>query len=139
VKIVVDASIAVKWFTDEIHAQAARRLLTDRHDLLAPELIYAEVANAFLKRWRRKEMSRESVDDTVTQFRRAPLKTAATVGLLAAAWQIAVRHDRSIYDALYVALAASQSCPLVTADRKLFNALKDHARVVQLLWVEDVL
>ncbi len=138
-KIVVDASIAVKWFTDEIHAQAARRLLTDRHDLLAPELIYAEVANAFLKRWRRKEMSRESVDDAVTQFRRAPLKTAATVGLLAAAWQIAVRHDRSIYDALYVALAASQSCPLVTADRKLFNALKDHAKVVQLLWVEDVL
>jgi predicted nucleic acid-binding protein len=139
VKIVVDASIAVKWFTDEIHAQAARRLLTDRHDLLAPELIYAEVANAFLKRWRRKEMSRESVDDAVTQFRRAPLKTAATVGLLAAAWQVAVRHDRSIYDALYVTLAASQSCSLVTADRKLFNALKDHARVVQLLWVEDVL
>lgn len=83
-------------------------------------------------------MSRESVDDAVTQFRRAPLKTAAAVGLLAAAWQIAARHDRSIYDALYVALASSQSCALVTADRKLFNALKDHAGVVRLLWVEDV-
>lgn len=137
-KIVLDASIAVKWFADEIHADAARRLLTDRYDLLAPELIYAEVANAFLKRWRRKEMSRKSVDDAVTQFRRAPLKTAAVVGLLAAAWQIAARHDRSIYDALYVALASSQSCALVTADRKLFNALKDHAGVVRLLWIEDV-
>lgn len=137
-KIVLDASIAVKWFADEIHADAARRLLTDRYDLLAPELIYAEVANAFLKRWRRKEMSRESVDDAVTQFRRAPLKTAAVVGLLAAAWRIAARHDRSIYDALYVALASSQSCALVTADRKLFNALKDRAGVVRLLWVEDV-
>ncbi|MDF0668036.1 MAG: type II toxin-antitoxin system VapC family toxin [Nitrospira sp.] len=137
-KIVLDASIAVKWFADEIHDDAARRLLAERHELLAPELIYAEVANAFLKRWRRGEMSRESVDNAVVQFARAPLKTAATAGLLAAAWQIAMRHDRSVYDALYVALAASQSCPLVTADRKLFNALKDHAGVVHVLWVEDL-
>ena len=138
-KIVLDASIAVKWFADEIHADAARRLLADSHELLAPDLIYAEVTNAFWKRWRRGEMSRESVDDAVIQFARAPLKTAATVGLLAAAWQIATRHDRSVYDALYVALASSQTCPLVTADKKLFNALKDRAGVVHLLWVEDVL
>lgn len=83
-------------------------------------------------------MSWESVDDAVTQFRRAPLKTAAVVGLLAAAWQIAARHDRSISDALYVALASSQSCALVIADRELFHALKDHAGVVRLLGGEDV-
>jgi predicted nucleic acid-binding protein len=138
VKLVLDASIAVKWFADEVHSDAARRLLTGQYELVAPELIYAEVANAFVKRWRRNEVSRELAEDAVVHFGRAPLRTAPTVGLLTAAWKIATEYDRSLYDALYVALAVTQSCPLVTADRRLFNSLEHHDQIVHMLWVEDV-
>jgi predicted nucleic acid-binding protein len=138
VRIVVDASVAVKWFVDEVHADSARRLLNDQYNLLAPDLIWAEVANAFWKRWRRGEMSRASVDDALSQFRRAPLDTAQMAGLLTSAWEIAAQHNRSVYDTLYFALASSQTCPFVTADRKLFNSLKDHTLTAHLLWVEDL-
>ena len=36
---VVDASVAIKWFVPEIHAEAARRLLREGITLLAPDLI----------------------------------------------------------------------------------------------------
>ena len=35
-RFVVDASVAIKWFVPEIHADAARRLLREGMTLLAP-------------------------------------------------------------------------------------------------------
>jgi predicted nucleic acid-binding protein len=45
--------------------------------------------------------------------------------------------DRSFYDGLYVALAARAGCPLVTADRKLYNSLRDGDLAESLIWVEN--
>ncbi len=45
--------------------------------------------------------------------------------------------DRSIYDSLYVALALRERCKLVTADRRLYNALS-LAFSDTMLWVEDI-
>ena len=53
-RFVVDASVAIKWFVPEIHAEAARRLLREGITLLAPDLIWAEVANAL---WRMRRRS----------------------------------------------------------------------------------
>ena len=39
------------------------------------------------------------------------------------AYRIAVTHDRSVYDALYVALAQQRDTRLITADTRLYNAL----------------
>jgi predicted nucleic acid-binding protein len=44
--IVVDASVAAKWFLPEADSEAAGRLLTGRRKLLAPDLIRIEVAAA---------------------------------------------------------------------------------------------
>jgi len=41
-RIVVDASVAVKWVLREEHGAAARRVLSTRQ-LLAPHLLWAEV------------------------------------------------------------------------------------------------
>jgi len=43
---VVDASVAVKWLVDEPLSAQAAKLLDDDLPLAAPELIYAEAANA---------------------------------------------------------------------------------------------
>jgi predicted nucleic acid-binding protein len=48
--IVVDASVAVKWFIHEPDRPAARRLLVPQSRLIAPDLIVAEVASAMWKR-----------------------------------------------------------------------------------------
>ena len=43
---VVDASVAIKWLVDEPLSERAAKLLKDDLPLAAPELIYAEAANA---------------------------------------------------------------------------------------------
>ncbi len=46
------------------------------------------------------------------------------MGLIKAAFPIAVRHDRAIYDALFVAVAEKLGVLGVTADEPLYNAVK---------------
>ena len=44
--------------------------------------------------------------------------------LAARAWQL--RHSLTFYDALYLALAESLNCPLITADKRIERAHPDH-------------
>ncbi len=44
--VVVDASVALKWFVDEAGSNQARLLLIRDLSLVAPDLIVAEVCNA---------------------------------------------------------------------------------------------
>ena len=57
--------------------------------------------------------------------------------MLEAAIEIALRTGRTVYDSQYVALAVQIGCRLVTADEKLYNALKDGPLGTNILWVED--
>ena len=63
-RVVVDASVAIKWFVPEVHAETARCLLREGMTLLAPDLIWAEVANALWRKWREKELSAEAVQES---------------------------------------------------------------------------
>lgn len=136
-RFVVDASVVVKWFLPEDHAEAAQRLLEDDHDLLSPDLLRAEVGNVMWKRWRRGEVSAEEANEALRDLGRLPLKIETSEPLMTAAWAVSERFDRSFYDSLYVALAARAGCPLVTADRKLYNSLLDGDLAERLIWVEN--
>ena len=57
--------------------------------------------------------------------------------LLEAALDIALRIGRTVYDSLYMALAVQLDCRLVTADEKLYNALKNEPLGTRILWLED--
>jgi predicted nucleic acid-binding protein len=137
-RIVVDASVVVKWLLPEIHSEAAKRLLADELQLWAPDLVWSEVGNVLWKRWRRGELPADVVQALLRDFRRFPLSVHPSDLLLQAAWEVAHALDRSFYDSLYLALAAALDCPLVTADRKLWNALQDGLTRASLLWVEEI-
>jgi predicted nucleic acid-binding protein len=51
---------------------------------------------------------------------------------------VARRSDRSFHDGLYVALAAPSDCPVVTADRKLYNSLRREDLAERMVWVEEL-
>src|SRR5437899_588006 len=122
-KIVVDASVAVKWFLPEAHSAAAARLLDAEFLLCAPDLIGPELANTVWKKVRRGEISRGEADEILAAFDNLAIEVIPTKVLLPAAFQVAVALDRSVYDSLYVALAVAQECPLITADRKFHSAV----------------
>jgi len=139
-KLVVDTSVAIKWFVPEIHSAAAVRLLDPEFILCAPDLIGPELANTVWKKLRRGEISRGEADEILAAFDKLPIEVVPTKALLPAAFQVATALDRSVYDSLYIALAVAEECSLVTADRKLHSAVPTSAALAaHMLWVEDEL
>ncbi len=136
--IVVDASVAIKWFIPEVHAISATRLLHTSLQFIAPDLIFAEVGNILWKKYRSKELTLDTAGAILDDFKRLPFHSHENESLLDTAWQIATTHQCTIYDSLYVALAQAEGCLLVTADRALHNTLSTTHLASLLLWVEDI-
>jgi predicted nucleic acid-binding protein len=136
-RFVVDASVAIKWFVPEVHHQAARRLLHEGFELLSPDLVRPEVGNVLWKKWCRGELSAGEAVAILRDLGRFPLRIRTSESLMEGAWAVAERFGRSFYDGLYVALAVETESSLVTADSRLYNALRDEALADNLLWVEE--
>lgn len=117
-RIVVDASIVVRWYVsdDPLHLQALET--KQRHDLLAPAVLQAETANALWKYVRRDMLK---VDDACESVAVLPDLIALVEDrlLLASAQRLSAANDRPVYDCLYLALAQREALDLVTADRSL--------------------
>ncbi len=137
-RLIVDASVAVKWFLPEAHTEAARRALSGNHTLLAPDLITAEFGNVLWKRWRRGEIEGNAAAGMLRDFTQAPIEIVPSHLLIATAWGIARRFTRSFYDSLYLALAVQADGALLTADRSFYNALRHQTTSLRLCWVEDL-
>ncbi len=137
-RLVVDASVAIKWFVPEVYAAPAHRLLRQDTTLLAPDLVWAEVGNALWRKWRAGELTATEVERILSDFRRFPLRIHSGESLYGVAWAVAQASGRTFYDCLYLALAMSSGCPVVTADRRFFNGLANAPWIDHCLWVEDV-
>jgi predicted nucleic acid-binding protein len=123
--VVVDASVAVKWFLPEEGSEQAESLLGGKFRLIAPDLLWTEVANVLWKIARRGSMTADEAQQMLRDASAMPIEIAESLPLLPEALRIATAADRSVYDSLYVALAAREKASMVTADRKLVNALAD--------------
>jgi predicted nucleic acid-binding protein len=121
-RIVIDASVAVKWVLREQHVATARQVLATK-ELLAPHLLWAEVGNILWKRQRRRESSIEEVRRMLAEFQRLPVTTFAHWPFLAAALDLAISLEQTVYDCLYLALAEARNSVMVTADRRFYDAV----------------
>ena len=137
--LVLDASVAVKWFFDEPYTAAALSVLESlqagAHRVVAPELIYAELGNAVWKRVVRGAIARDDGFAVITAFRRLPIGVIPSRELLVAAYWLAVEHGRSLYDALYLALSVESGADFVTADEALYRAVE--RRLPNTRWLGD--
>ena len=136
--VVVDASVAIKWFLPERHDDAALRLLRAEHRLVAPDLLFPEVGNVLWKRVRRREATVQEAGAVLDALRVVPLEVQASQPMMPVAFEIACATGRTVDDSLYLALAVLRECPMVTADRKLYQALERGRFAHHLLWVTEV-
>ena len=120
---VVDASVVIKWFVPEVHSDAARRLLQSQNQYVAPDLLFAETANTIWKKVRRGEVSRRDGEGLVADVGRAAVQTVPCRALAADAYALASASGRTVYDAMYLALALRLDTRLITADERLAGAL----------------
>ncbi len=137
-RVVVDASVVAKWRFPEPYAEAAIRLLERGRELWTPDLVWAELGNTTWKKWRRNEIDKAAAFEILRSFQTLPLLVFSSKLLTTTAWVLASTFNRSFYDSLYLALAVYQECPVVTADRRLYNAIKQASPEFPILWIEDV-
>ena len=122
--LVVDASVAIKWFVGEEGWQAARDLLVTGRQLIAPDLIIPETCNIAWKKQRRGEIDANAAGAIAIEVAKAFAELSPSAELAEHAWKLAVSHDHSAYDCFYVALAGRRGAHLVTADARLLALAK---------------
>ena len=134
-RLVIDASVAVKWLIPEAGSEQAIALIADGHDLYAPDLLVSEIGNVLWKKSRGKAISATATQRLMTEFLSIRLHWIDSRSLAADALEIARRYDRSFYDSLYLALALAVDGELVTADERFANALAStpHAKRIHSL------
>lgn len=120
-RVVVDASVAVKWFVaeDERQVGAARRLLLAGAELLAPGLLLSEVANVMWKKLRLGQVTREQGDAALACVRGFFAHVEPDEELIEPAWRLAAERGHPVYDCVYVALAERMDARLATFDARL--------------------
>lgn len=121
--LIVDASVAIKWFKEEHDSPLARAVLL-ADTLAAPELLVAELCNICWKAFRRALMTVEQMDATAGTIRRYVGLLQPMDPLAPRALAIARALDHPAYDCFYLALAERDLAPLVTADRQFLTRIQ---------------
>lgn len=120
---VVDASVGVKWFVPEVDSDLAIALQEPGNQLHVPSLFDIEVANTIWKKLRRGELTSADAITITTQLPSTPLHRHIDGPLIKPAFEIAEQTGRTVYDSLYLALAAAIGARVISADERFINAL----------------
>jgi predicted nucleic acid-binding protein len=117
-KVVIDSSVAVKWFVREVGHEAAKALLASGGDsFIAPDFMLAEVANVLWRKVRQNEIEVEQVQEAIRALPVDVLVSAAD--LVEPAFDLARQIGHSVYDCLFLACALKvEGSALVIADEK---------------------
>lgn len=104
-----------EWFADAEGRMASSATV---------DLFDAECANALLKRVRRERWPLEVAERALGRVLELPLRRIPIGDVVGDALRLAVGLELSVYDACYVALAATTGLPLVTGDRRMARAAR---------------
>ncbi len=117
--VVVDASVAVKWFVPEAGSAWAERLIATDRILVAPDIMPIEAANAWWKKVRRGEMGKADLDQALAHLLAMGLEWIPTLPLLERAATMAVDIGQPVYDCAYLVACADRGAWIATADERL--------------------
>jgi len=125
VKLVIDASVAIKWYVQEELRPAARQLVLDEHELHTVDLLGIELANIAWKKTIRGEIGQQQANLFVDDRYRYFMHIHRGDDHLRPALRLAFDLRHPVYDCVYLACAVGIGATLVTADRRLLTALID--------------
>lgn len=126
--VVVDASVAVKWFVEEEGREAAMKLFRSTIEKWAPDIVFAEVANVLRRKVRKGEASATQAHQAIETLPDLFSQVVPSADLIRDAWWIAEALDHSVYDCLYLACAEQRGSTLVTADGRFFDKARSRGR-----------
>ena len=133
--LVIDASVACKWFFEEPLSSEARSLATSNTVFTAPDMILAECANVAWRRVRSRAAPQAQAQAFLKTLPHWFDSLTPSERLHETAFAMAVALNHSVYDCLYLALAEREQTRMVTADRVFFKRV---ARSPWKRWVENL-
>lgn len=123
--LVVDASVAFKWFVpvEPLFRQAVA-VWREEPALIAPDLVIVEVCNAAWRAARIGAIAQAQALQIAEELPRFFQSLIGAAALAASAMSIARQLEHPVHDCFYLALAEQRRCRLVTADNRLLGKLK---------------
>lgn len=136
--IVVDASLAVKWFLPEVGADAAALVLLSDKVIIGPDMLAVEVNATLVRGANMVKANRQEAKSSIQRFQ--DMIEANDVQLMrSTARQIersanlAIDLGHPLKDCIYLALAMELDCELVTCDAKFAPKAREVWNRVRLL------
>lgn len=133
-KLILDASVVIKWFIDEENSDKAILYLDAISEnqliIIVPSLLFYEVGNFFVSKKIGTDRTREAMltlDDLSLVIEDVGLQCFRKI------YQNSIEYQLSFYDATYITLQQNINCEFVTADRKLFEKVRKSFVKVKLL------
>ncbi|MFW9779803.1 MAG: type II toxin-antitoxin system VapC family toxin [Candidatus Heimdallarchaeota archaeon] len=133
--LVIDASVALKWFVDEIHTEKAlklREFLRKDATPVVPALFFYEIANVL--RYKPEFGSNDVMNIIKTllnfQFKIELLDEKLTDLTAKLAYQFGI----TIYDASYIAIGQLYQVHFITADEKLVSQIQNEQVILLENW-----
>ena len=121
--IVLDTGVLVKLFVQEEDSWRATKLLQDAAEgtyrLVAPDFMAVEFGNVLWKLVVRTQLREAEARRALAEFPFDRFEWLPARVLLAEAYGIAIEHEVAVYDATFLAAAASLGVDFVTADEGL--------------------
>ena len=126
--IVLDASVAIKWFKEvgEDYVDLAlciqEKKLTGEVEIIVPDLFFLEVLNAFLTK---PALTLEDLSNIKESLFKMNMKIVYPESkLLGETIHIACKNNLTFYDASYIAAAQANDAILYTEDKKILSCSK---------------
>jgi predicted nucleic acid-binding protein len=122
---VFDASVFVRTLVqrDAAAVEWVRRAMRKEVTVAVPDLVFAEIGNALGLYVRDSTLTLDGAVRRVALVLRTPLEVRSLEVIVAPAVGVAVSRGLSVYDACYAVLAEAEKAVLVTADRRLADAV----------------
>lgn len=136
-KVVVDASVAIKWFVPEPLSNEAERLLGGGDALFAPDFLLIEFGNIVWKKVRLGELARGDGNAAFAALRSGPVGLVGTTPLVERALHLAHEFGHPLYDCLYLATAEALAATVATADRRFFDLCTLSTMQSRIAWLGD--
>jgi predicted nucleic acid-binding protein len=137
VNVVVDASVAIKWFVPESLSNEAERLLGGGEALFAPDFLLIEFGNIIWKKVRLGELARDDGDVALAALRNGPVGLVGTTPFVERALHLAHEIEHPLYDCLYLATAEAIAARLATADRRFYDRCSRSSVQSRIAWIAD--
>lgn len=119
-RLVVDASVVLKWFLKEKGSTHAREYLArfraGQDDLIAPDLLVSEVGNGLRSAALSKRLDAGLAEGAFADFLAMDVSFVPMSRIGSKAIELALTNNTSFYDAAYVALALAEQLPVLAVD-----------------------